>query len=117
MNAQTNIIVIEGRLTSKPLLKRTKSGKSVCRFTISNNRYYFQNKNIIDDVSFFKIAAWGALAERSAETLSKGSLVLVSGTLSSKSIAGSNEQRDDVKITAANIKFLSRRNATSQPCN
>mgnify|MGYP001561316501 FL=1 len=110
--SNTNLVVVEGRITADPMMHKTKSGKSVCRFTVANNRYYFQGKNLIDEVSFFKVTAWGPLGERCAASLKKGNPVLVSGNLKQDSYQTKNgEKLKEVTITAANVKFIGVRKA------
>lgn len=105
-----NLIVIEGRLTASPTLAKTKTGKSICKFSVANNRYYFQGKNLVDEVSFFHISAWGPLGERCAATLKKGCPVLVSGKLRQDSFRTKNgEMCKKATITAANVKFIGAR--------
>ncbi len=111
MSPGINICVVEGRLTADPTLQKTKSGKTICKFSVANNRYYFQGRNLIDEVSFFKVTAWGVLAERCG-MLKKGHLVLVSGSLRQDTYQTKNgEKRSDVSLTAANIKFLGAKTA------
>lgn len=108
--ANINLIVVEGRLTRDPELLKTKNGKSLCKFSVANNRYYFQGKDLIDEVSFFDVVSWGPLAERCGTTLKKGNPVLVSGNLKQDSYQTKNgEKRQRVGIVAANVKFIGAR--------
>lgn len=97
-------IVIEGRLTTNPTAFKSKCGKSYVRFTLANNRYYFKQKEIINEVSFFKVIASEALAERLHACLKKGSLVLVCGNIRSFI-----KQKCYVRVWATNVKLLSNR--------
>lgn len=115
MASNVNITVVEGRLTHDPMLATTKNGKKVCRFSVANNRYYLRGKEFADEVSFFRVVVWGALAERCAQSLKKGSPVLISGTLKQNAFTTKNgEKRQEVIIVGTNVKFLSGRNKAEQ---
>ena len=53
MSGNANIIVVEGRLTRDPSYIKTKNGKSLCKFSIANNRYYYVNGSLQKEVYFF----------------------------------------------------------------
>ena len=76
-----NNITLVGRLTTKPELRQTQTGKSVTNFTIAANRNYKGN----DQVDFINCVAWNHSAEFMAKYLSKGSLVGLVGRLQSGS--------------------------------
>ena len=59
MSGNANIIVIEGRLTKDPNFMKTKNGKSLCKFSIANNRYYYINGSLQKEVYFFDLISWG----------------------------------------------------------
>ena len=71
MSGNANIIVIEGRLTRDPNFMKTKNGKSLCRFGIANNRYYYINGSLQKEVYFFDLISWGYNAEKVASNLRK----------------------------------------------
>ena len=50
MSGNANIIVVEGRLTRDPSYIKTKNGKSLCKFSIANNRYYYVNGRLALEV-------------------------------------------------------------------
>lgn len=96
-------IVTEGRLTTKPILFTPKCGQTFVRFTLANNRYFYQNKELVGEISFFKVYASGQLAQRIHSCLTKGDLILVSGT------ARQNNVKRYVRIRATNVKLISNR--------
>ena len=69
MSGNANIIVVEGRLTRDPSYIKTKNGKSLCKFSIANNRYYYVNGSLQKEVYFFDLIAWGYTAEKVAVNL------------------------------------------------
>ncbi|HJH56079.1 MAG TPA: single-stranded DNA-binding protein [Brachyspira hyodysenteriae] len=81
MSGHANTIVIEGRLTKDPTYMKTKNGKSLCKFSIANNRFYYSNGTLQKEVYFFDLVTWGYNADKAAVSLFKGRHVLVNGEL------------------------------------
>ncbi|KRV47548.1 single-stranded DNA-binding protein [Wenjunlia vitaminophila] len=80
---ETPITVI-GNLTSDPELKFTDSGAALAKFTVASTpRSYDKDTGQWKDgtAAFFRCAAWRSLAEHVAESLTKGSRVVVSGRM------------------------------------
>ena len=110
MSGNANIIVIEGRLTKDPNFMKTKNGKSLCKFSIANNRYYYINGSLQKEVYFFDLISWGYNAEKVASSLTKGSHILVSGELRQNSyFTKEGNKRNSVYILALEIKNLSKK--------
>lgn len=73
-------IIVTGNTTSEPELRFTPSGKAVANFTVAENHRTKQGDTYVDDGStFYRISAWGSLAENIAESLHKGDRVTVTG--------------------------------------
>ena len=114
MSGNANIIVIEGRLTRDPNFMKTKNGKSLCKFSIANNRYYYINGSLQKEVYFFDLISWGYNAEKVASNLKKGSHVLVSGELRQNSyFTKEGNRRNSIYILALEIKSLSKKTLDS----
>ncbi|MGI5455885.1 single-stranded DNA-binding protein [Streptomyces sp. CA-249302] len=80
---QTPITII-GNLTADPELKFTASGQALAKFTVASTpRAFDREANQWKDgtSTFFRCAAWRALAEHVAESLGKGSRVVLSGRI------------------------------------
>ena len=75
-----NKIIISGRLTKDPELRKTTTNKSVANFTVAINHKF--NKEVTD---FFNCIAWEKTANFVAEKVSKGLRVLVVGRMESRS--------------------------------
>src|SRR5262249_38221360 len=75
-------------------------------FGVAVNRRW-QNRQTNDweeSVSFFDIVCWGQLAENTAQSLSKGTRVLVSGRLDQRSWeTAEHERRSKIEITADEV--------------
>jgi single-strand DNA-binding protein len=77
-------ITIIGNLTADPELKFTDSGQALARFTVASTpRTFDRDANQWKDgtSTFFRCAAWRSLAEHVAESLGKGSRVVLSGRI------------------------------------
>ena len=82
-----NNITIVGNVTRDPELRFTASGQATATFGIAVNRRW-QNRQTSEweeAVSFFNVVTWRELAENAAESLHKGTRVLVSGRLEQRS--------------------------------
>ncbi|AOT24581.1 single-stranded DNA binding domain protein [Propionibacterium phage E6] len=82
----TTPITIIGALGADPTLRFTPSGKAVASFQVAvNRRKRDQSGGWIDDgADWFSVQAWGTLAENVAESLTKGTRVIVTGRLESR---------------------------------
>jgi single-strand DNA-binding protein len=79
-----NHVTLVGNMTDDPELKYTAQGIAVVNFRIAVNRRVRDpqtNEWKDGDASFFRINCWRDLAEHCAESLRKGSRVIVTGTL------------------------------------
>ncbi|MFD9815033.1 single-stranded DNA-binding protein [Streptomyces sp. NPDC059080] len=77
-------ITITGNITSDPELKFTPSGAALAKFTVASTpRTYNRETNqwVDGTAAFFRCAAWRHLAEHIAESLTKGTRVVVSGRI------------------------------------
>ena len=79
-----NKITIIGNLGSDPEMRYTPSGSAVTSFSVATNRRYTRNGETVDETEWFRVNAWGRLAETTNQYLEKGSLVYVEGRLSSR---------------------------------
>ena len=82
--AGETIITVVGNLTDDPELKFTPSGAAVANFTVASTNRVFDKQSgdwKEGDTLFLRCAAWRQLAENVAESLTKGTRVLVTGPL------------------------------------
>ena len=103
-----NKLILIGNLTRDPEMRVTKSGKTVCTFTIAvNNRQ--------GEATFFRVNAWEKRAEICSKHLSKGKKVYVSGPVSVSTYQANNgETRASMDVLADEIEFLSPRDAEQE---
>jgi single-strand DNA-binding protein len=80
-----NKAMIIGNLGRDPEMRYTPSGQPVTQFTVAVNRNYKDgNGDWQEETEWFRIVAWGPLAERTAEYLRKGRKVYVEGRLQTR---------------------------------
>jgi len=80
-----NKAMIIGNLGRDPEMRYTPSGQPVTQFTVAVNRNYKDgNGDWQEETEWFRVVAWGPLAERTAEYLRKGRKVYVEGRLQTR---------------------------------
>lgn len=101
-----NTITVVGNVTRDPELKFLNSGQAAVRLSIAVNRRWQnrQTQEWEERVSYFEVTGYGALAENVANTVQKGTRVIVSGRLEQRSWETENgEKRSIVEINADEI--------------
>jgi single-strand DNA-binding protein len=81
--ASENQIIIVGNLTDDPELRYTPNGAAVVKFRVAVNRRFKDEAGNWKDgeTSYFTVNAWRSLAENVAESLTRGTRVVVAGRL------------------------------------
>jgi single-strand DNA-binding protein len=101
-----NHVSIVGNLTRDPELRFTPSGQATATFGVAVNRRW-QNRQTNEweeATSFFDVVCWAQLAENAAQSLTKGSRVVVSGRLDQRSWeTPDHERRSKIEITADEV--------------
>ena len=85
--ANGNNVTVVGNCTRDPELRFTAGGQAVASFGLAVNRRW-QNRQTNEweeAVSFFDVTCWAQLAENVAESITKGSRLIVSGRLDQRS--------------------------------
>jgi len=117
-------IIIVGNLGRDPEMRYTPSGQAVTSFSVASNRSYNnQNGEKVDETIWFRVSAWGKLAETTNQYLHKGSKVLIEGRLvPDKNGSPRMWTKQDgtaaasFEVTANTIRFLSTRGeGTGEP--
>jgi len=106
-----NQVTILGNLTRDPDLRQTPSGQSVTNFSVALNRSYKDATGEWQEATdFIDVVAWAALGERVNTYLGRGSRVLVTGRLQSRSWEQDGQKRNKVEVLAGDVIFLDNRN-------
>ena len=80
-----NKVMIIGNLGRDPEMRYTPSGQAVTTFTVAVNRNFKDGQGEWqEETEWFRVVAWAALAERTAEYLRKGRKVYVEGRLQTR---------------------------------
>lgn len=115
---QQNSVILVGRLTRDPELKRTTTSKSVCRFDIamsSRIKDQVTGEWRDSDPTYVPIIVWGDQADRCADRLKKGIPVYVEGRLKSSSWQSSDgTKRSRLEVVASRVQFLVKVEAQAQ---
>ena len=101
-----NKAILIGRLVADPELRQTPNGVSVCTFRIAVDRAY-SPKGGEKQADFLDIVAWRQQAEFVSRYFNKGKLILVEGSIQSRSYTDKNDQkRTAVEVVADNVRFV-----------
>jgi single-strand DNA-binding protein len=111
MARSVNQVILLGNLTRDPELRQTPGGQSVVSFSLALNRAYRDTKTNEwqEATDYIDVVAWGPLAERVAQYLTKGRRALVQGRLQSRSWEQDGQKRSKVEVLANDVTFLDGR--------
>ena len=101
--ANDTLITVIGNLTDDPELRFTPSGAAVANFTVASTpRSFNKQTNAWEDgeALFLRCSIWRQAAENVAESLTRGTRVIVQGRLVSRSY----EDREGQKRTAIELQ-------------
>lgn len=99
-----NKIILMGRLTKDPDVRYTQDSKAVARFYLAVDRRFKRDGQ--PEADFFNCTAFGKTAEFVEKYLSKGTKVLLSGSLQNDNYTdGNGVQRYTVQVIVEEIEF------------
>lgn len=101
-----NKVILVGRLTKDPVLKFTPGeGTAVTTFTLAVDRRF--KKEGQQQADFIPVVVWGKQAESTANYMSKGKLMAVSGRIQTRNYENKDGQKVYVtEVVAEEVKFL-----------
>ena len=101
-----NHIVIMGRLTRDPELRRTGSGIAVTSFTVAVDRDFAPKDGSERETDFIDCVAWRSTGEFVSKYFTKGSMAVVSGRLQIRGWTDKDgNKRRTAEIVADNVYF------------
>lgn len=101
-----NHIVLMGRLTRDPELRRTPSGTAVASFTLAVDRDFASRESGEKETDFIDIVAWKHTAEFVSKYFSKGQMAAVSGRLQIRDWTDKDGgKRRSAEVVADNVYF------------
>ena len=101
-----NTVTLVGNVTRDPELRYTPNGQTLASFGLAVNRRWQnrQTQEWEEQVSFFDVKAWAGLAENVAESIQRGTRVIVTGRLEQRSWETDNgEKRSKIEVVADDI--------------
>ncbi len=110
-----NKVIIGGRLTRKPELRKTPGGMSVTDLLVALNREYFTlSGERQQEVCFVDVVVWGKQAEACTRVLDCSSPVLVEGHLQLDVwYSREGEKRCKLRVAAERVQFLDKAHANA----
>lgn len=105
-----NRVILMGRLTADPELRKTASDLSVTSFTLAVDRNY--GKGADRQTDFINCVAWRQTAEFISRYFSKGRLMAVEGSLQVRNYVDKNEnKRQAVEVLIDQAFFADSKNS------
>jgi len=116
MSRGLNKVMIIGNLGRDPEMRYTPSGRPVTTFSVAVSRSWkSSNGEHRSETEWFKIVAWGKLAEICKEYLNKGQQVYIEGRLQTREWEDKEgQQRTTVEVVANEMTMLGERRDKSQ---
>ena len=110
-----NKIILMGRMTRDPELRRTQSGTAVASFSLAVDRDY-KSQSGEKETDFIDIVAWRSTAEFVSKYFSKGRMAVVEGRLQVRDWTDQNGgKRRSAEVVADNVYFGDSRRADAAP--
>ena len=107
-----NRVVLVGRLTKDPVLRKTANGVSVTSFTLACTRRFKQEGQ--PDADFINTVTWNKTADIVSQYTHKGSLVGVEGRIQTRSYDDKDGKRVYVtEVVADSVQFLESKSAAA----
>ena len=113
-----NHIVIMGRLTRDPELRRTGSGVAVTSFTLAVDRDFASKESREKETDFIDCVAWRQTGEFVSKYFTKGRMAVVSGRLQIRSWTDKDgNKRRSAEVLVDNCYFGDSKNSaqSSEP--
>ena len=109
-----NVVVLMGRLTADPELKRTASDIAVTSFSIAVDRGANKQGERVAD--FINIVAWRHTAEFICKYFRKGSMIAIEGSLQTRNYEDKNgNKRTAYEIVADTVHLCGNKTSSSEP--
>ena len=106
-----NRVILVGRFTKDPMLRKTQTGTSVTSFTVACGRRVAAGQEPQTD--FINCVAWNRTADIVSQYTHKGSLVGVEGRIQSRSYDDAQGKRVYVtEVVCDSVQFLESRSAS-----
>jgi single-strand DNA-binding protein len=117
MAGSMNKVLLVGRLGRDPELRYTQSGTPVANFTMATDESFVDREgNRQERTEWHRIVVWNKQAETTSNYMSKGSLVLVEGSLQTRKWQDQQGQnRYTTEVKAQRVVFLDSKGQSTAP--
>lgn len=106
-----NRVILVGRLTKNPEIRKTPNGASICKFTLAVSRKVKAQGQ--PDADFISCVAWNKTADLMYQYLKKGSLIGVDGRLQTGKFTNNNgETIYTCDVMVESLQFLDKKEET-----
>lgn len=109
------VLSIIGRVGKDAEMRYTPSGQTVTNFSVAaSEKYTDKNQEKVEKTVWFRISAWGKLAEICSQYVKKGMLVEVTGKLiadaqgNPRTFDSNGTTKATFEVNAQEVLFLSR---------
>ena len=110
-----NRVVLVGRITKDPMLRKTQSGVSVVSFTIACNRRVPSQGQ---DADFINCVAWNKTADFMVQYVKKGALLGLEGRIQTRSYDDKDGKRVYItEVVADSVQALGSKKAAESGGN
>lgn len=105
-----NKVMIIGNLGSDPEMRYTPTGRPVTSFSVATSRNWVTSEGEQREATeWFRVVAWGNLAEICNRYLRKGSRVYVEGRLQTRSWENQGQRHYRIEVVANEMVLLDSR--------
>ena len=106
----TNRVILVGRITKDPELKKTAQDISVINFTIAVNRNYTDQQGE-KQADFISCVVWRRQAENVAKYVSKGMLLGVEGRIQTRQYESETGMKYITEVLCDSVQFLENKSS------
>lgn len=112
-----NQVILQGRMVSDPEVKKTSNGISALNFTLAVGRNFRPKDGGDRGADFIRCNAWRRTAENIAKYTSKGTMLLVRGSIQTSAFTNDDgSKRYSTSVNVDDFFFVeNKREATSAP--
>jgi single-strand DNA-binding protein len=104
--ANTNRVILVGRLTRDPELRALPSGSTVCSLRVACNGLRKDGEVYQERPNYFDVSVFGPQGENVERYLRKGSRLAIDGRLEWREWETGEAKRQSVSIVADSVEFL-----------
>ena len=111
-----NRVVLVGRITRDPELRKTNTGTSVVSFTLAVNRRFSSNQEGGQDADFISCVAWRQSADFMANYVKQGVLLGVEGRIQTRNYKDQSDRTVYVtEVVCDSVQILAQKRAEEAP--